>query len=113
MFDEPGDIRVEQSFWIEFFDNRSNQQIVMDTTQAPYYIAKWKLDQAIAPWGWTAHAWPVIRYADILLMRAEAINEVNGPTGQAFDAINEVRRRARIDPSDPMHVPDLAGLSQD
>ena len=113
MFDEPGDIRVEQSFWIEFFDNRSNQQIVMDTTQAPYYVAKWKLDQAIAPWGWTAHAWPVMRYADILLMHAEAVNEVNGPTGQAFDAINEVRRRARIDPNDPMHVPDLAGLSQD
>jgi len=113
MFDEPGDIRVEQSFWIEFFDNRSQQQIVMDTTQAPYYVAKWKLDQAVAPWGWTAHAWPVIRYADILLMHAEAVNEVNGPTGQAFDAINEVRRRAKIDPNDPMHVPDLAGLSQD
>nr|MBI1231797.1 RagB/SusD family nutrient uptake outer membrane protein [Cytophagales bacterium] len=113
MFDEPGDIRLEQSFWIEFFDNRSQQQIVMDTTKAPYYVAKWKLDQAIAPWGWTAHAWPVIRYADILLMHAEAVNEVNGPTAQAFAAINQVRQRARIDANDPTHLPDLAGLSQD
>ncbi len=37
---------------------------------------------------------PVIRYADVLLMLAEAENEVNGATGTAFDAINQVRRRS-------------------
>lgn len=37
--------------------------------------------------------WPVIRYADILLMKAEAENYVNGPTAAAYDAINQVRRR--------------------
>jgi len=36
----------------------------------------------------------VIRYADVLLMYAEAINELNGPTPDAFDAINRVRVRA-------------------
>lgn len=39
---------------------------------------------------------PVIRYADILLSRAEALNELNGPTQAAVDLINEVRRRAGI-----------------
>lgn len=40
----------------------------------------------------------VLRYADVLLMYAEALNEVNnGPTGAAYDAINEVRGRAGID----------------
>lgn len=37
--------------------------------------------------------WPVIRYSDVLLMKAEAENQVNGPTAAAYDAINQVRRR--------------------
>ncbi len=37
---------------------------------------------------------PVIRYADVLLMYAEAENEMNGPTIEAFDAVNLVRLRA-------------------
>jgi hypothetical protein len=39
---------------------------------------------------------PVLRYADILLARAEALNELNGPTQQALDLINQVRTRAGI-----------------
>ncbi len=35
-----------------------------------------------------------IRYADVLLMFAEADNEVNGPTQAAYDAINSIRNRA-------------------
>jgi hypothetical protein len=37
---------------------------------------------------------PVIRYADILLARAEALNEINGPSQEAIDLINQVRDRA-------------------
>ena len=37
---------------------------------------------------------PMLRYADVLLMYAEAENEVNGPTAEAYNAINQVRRRA-------------------
>lgn len=37
---------------------------------------------------------PILRYADILLMIAEAENEINGPTELAINAINQVRRRA-------------------
>lgn len=36
---------------------------------------------------------PILRYADVLLMQAEAENEVNGPTQTAYEAINQVRRR--------------------
>jgi hypothetical protein len=39
---------------------------------------------------------PVIRYADILLSRAEALNEINGPNQEALDLINEVRNRAGL-----------------
>jgi hypothetical protein len=37
--------------------------------------------------------WQIIRYADVLLMYAEAENELNGPTSAAYNAINQVRRR--------------------
>ncbi|NML38730.1 RagB/SusD family nutrient uptake outer membrane protein [Chitinophaga sp. G-6-1-13] len=41
---------------------------------------------------------PIYRYADVLLMLAESINEANGaPNQQAYDAINAVRRRAGVD----------------
>ncbi|TDK47947.1 RagB/SusD family nutrient uptake outer membrane protein [Algoriphagus formosus] len=39
--------------------------------------------------------YPILRYSDILLIIAEAENEVNGPSNQAIQALNEVRRRAR------------------
>lgn len=35
----------------------------------------------------------MLRYSDVLLMAAEAENEVNGPTQFAIDAVNAVRRR--------------------
>ncbi|TXK49131.1 RagB/SusD family nutrient uptake outer membrane protein [Pontibacter qinzhouensis] len=39
--------------------------------------------------------WPIIRYADVLLMFAEAENELNGgPTADAIAAFEAVRRRA-------------------
>ncbi len=38
--------------------------------------------------------WPMMRYADVLLMFAEAENELNGPTPAAQDALKRVRRRA-------------------
>ncbi|RIH63950.1 RagB/SusD family nutrient uptake outer membrane protein [Mariniphaga sediminis] len=42
--------------------------------------------------------WVYLRYADVLLMRAEAENEINdGPNAAAYDAINEVRDRAGLD----------------
>ncbi len=37
--------------------------------------------------------WQILRYADVLLMFAEAENELNGPTAAAYNAVNMVRRR--------------------
>lgn len=41
--------------------------------------------------------WPVIRYADILLMYAEIINELEGPAN-ALEYLNMTRLRAGLDP---------------
>ena len=37
--------------------------------------------------------WQILRYADVMLMFAEAENELNGPTTAAYNAVNQVRRR--------------------
>lgn len=39
---------------------------------------------------------PVYRYAEILLYRAEALNELNGPNQESIDLINQVRQRAGV-----------------
>ncbi|MEZ5044523.1 MAG: RagB/SusD family nutrient uptake outer membrane protein [Saprospiraceae bacterium] len=40
--------------------------------------------------------WPEIRYADILLSKAEALNELNGPNQQSVDLLNMIRTRASV-----------------
>jgi hypothetical protein len=49
---------------------------------------------------------PMMRYADVLLMYAEAENEVNGPTGNAYQYLNAIRTRSHASPA-PL------GMSQD
>jgi hypothetical protein len=39
---------------------------------------------------------PAVRYADILLSRAEALNELHGPKQNQIDLINQVRKRAGL-----------------
>ena len=127
-FDEPGDSRKDYIFIYPTFtswtrDPEGNSQTeVIDISDpglfppsgSTPFIRKYRIenqDGDNAPRGNANNAWPVIRYAEILLILAEAINESNnGPTGEAFEAINQVRRRARIDTGNPTHVPDLAGL---
>jgi len=54
------------------------------------------------------------RYADVLLIFAEAENQINGPTIAAYDAINQVRRRGYgVDVNMPSELADLPeGLSK-
>ncbi|MES2004917.1 MAG: RagB/SusD family nutrient uptake outer membrane protein [Bacteroidota bacterium] len=37
--------------------------------------------------------WQILRYSDVMLMFAEAENEINGPTAVAYNAVNQIRRR--------------------
>ncbi|SDZ82137.1 RagB/SusD family nutrient uptake outer membrane protein [Pedobacter hartonius] len=47
---------------------------------------------------------PIIRFSEILLIYAEAENELNGPSGKAYASVNRVRARAGLSA--------LAGLTQ-
>jgi hypothetical protein len=76
---------------------------VLKASRTGYYLKKYVdpdlnlvLDQQ------SAHAWIIIRFAEIYLNYAEAVNEIAGPNGKiegaltAREAVNEVRSRARM-----------------
>ncbi len=48
----------------------------------------------------------IIRYAELLLIHAEAENELNGPTIKAFKSLNKVRRRAGLSDLTLLTTPD-------
>lgn len=79
-------------------------QLSVDNPDPALAVSFWKLaDPAVKVGLNGGTSWPYMRYAEILLIYAEALSEANGGPGtDAYAAINEVRRRAGLD--------DLAGL---
>ena len=62
----------------------------------------------------------MLRYAEILLVKAEAENELSGPTTAAYEALNAIRRRAYWSPySNSQNQPtdgttlELSGLTKE
>ncbi len=112
----PNDLRRSVSVQTEFIDSVSNPRDTTHYTELgnsreaqPYYSKYWDSDRAPEDWRnderRNSNAIPIFRYAEVLLMIAEADNEANGPTAEAYDAINEVRDRAGLPP--------LNGLSKE
>ena len=93
---EPGDLRKAVSLQEGYF-NQANEWVPVP------FINKYNHPHTIR--GITNDNWPVLRYADVLLMLAEAINEEEkGPTGEAYGYLNTVRDRADLD--------ELSGLDE-
>ena len=69
-----------------------------NATPTGYYMRKYIPETILASnHGGTAYRlWTIIRYAEILLNYAEALNEVEGPTQQVCDLLDQVRHRAGI-----------------
>jgi hypothetical protein len=53
---------------------------------------------------------PLLRYADILLSRAEALNELNGPNQESINLINEIKDAAGVELIDLDDFPDKQSL---
>jgi len=83
---ENGDLRKDASIGLDFKSPITGQTIP--------YIKKYQHAHSI--YGRTDDDWPVLRYSDVLLMLAEAINEQGGPTSEAFGYLNQVRQRAGL-----------------
>lgn len=89
------DIRREVTFLTRIYNAATGNYV----TFSPARFGKF-IDYSISPLTNQAQSginFPVIRYADILLLKAEVLNEINnGPTVDAYAAINEVRGRANV-----------------
>jgi hypothetical protein len=116
------DDTARRDWSIAQFEIKSNDDFVAITNNLNYSAGKFRrylMTNFSTSNNYDAMNWPVIRYADVLLMLAESVNETleNGgalPAGvtltEAYEAINQVRRRARmLDPNSPEAGVDLSG----
>ncbi|GAA3956387.1 RagB/SusD family nutrient uptake outer membrane protein [Chitinophaga oryziterrae] len=62
----------------------------------PGYVHKY-LDPSATANGEGSNNFPIIRYADVLLMYAEALNEQAAGNVDAYDAVNSIRKRAGLE----------------
>ena len=84
-----GDVRPEVSFATGYIDpSKANPNIYYP------YIKKY-LSAVTSRYDGNSD-WPVIRYADVLLLYAETLNETEGPTSNAFKYLNLIRKRAGV-----------------
>lgn len=63
------------------------------TIRYPYYVAKYQDPSALTTAG-GGNNYYITRYADLLLMFAETLNQVDPTSTEAYEAFNQVRRRA-------------------
>jgi len=85
---EPGDLRKDISMAPGFLDE--NGDLVRMRYVKKYMDTPFADDDS-------DNNWPVLRYADVLLMYAEVLNELGfQPNGQAFDLLNQIRDRAGL-----------------
>jgi hypothetical protein len=71
----------------------TNSTVANDSTP---FFNKWWDPNSTAVTGESAANVPILRYADLLLLHAEAENEANGPTEKAYKSLNRVRNRAGL-----------------
>lgn len=92
---QPNDLRAkEKQFFYTSYTNQDNRNLVVEL--GGYFIYKYFDSTANLSTASSGMNWPVLRYADVLLMYAEASNEVDGPTQDAYNAVNAIRQRAEL-----------------
>lgn len=101
--DGKNDIRLFNTIWYndagKDFPDRSDTMI---------YGAKWRTEwgnrvfikkystPAIPIYYWNDNNFRSLRYADMLLLYAEALNETGGPNAKAIECVNRVRQRVNL-----------------
>jgi starch-binding outer membrane protein, SusD/RagB family len=97
---EPGDLRAKNQegfFYTSYYTNGTGTPFELG---APYIFKHFNQTSAGAPGKEPTRNnnlnVPQIRYAEVLLLYAEAQNEVSGPTPEAYNALKKVRDRAKL-----------------
>jgi hypothetical protein len=101
---EPGDLRKDVTILYQGCPKFDGMDYSSSYSATGYNVRKFLVPMSIASaYNNSPEDFPVLRYADVLLMKAEALNEM-GQTSQAEEPLNEVRARAGLGA--------ISGLSQ-
>jgi hypothetical protein len=101
---EPNDLRTqERQFYFSSYPNYTDP--TKTVTFGVHALYKYFHLESAAKSGISDENWTFLRLPEAMLIYAEASNEVNGPTQDAYDQVNAIRRRAKL--------PDLSGLTKD
>jgi len=102
---QAGDKRTEEKeFYYKTYTLSSDRNKTIDL--GGYYLYKHFDTEAHLRTTSSGLNWNLMRYAEVLLIYAEAANEAGGsPSTEAYEAVNKIRSRANL--------PDLSGLSQE
>ncbi len=91
---DPDDERLG-AFLLEYESNKTGETVVLPED----HISDHKYPEDPNGIGdVSGNDFPVLRYADILMSRAEALNELNGPNAESIALLNQVREAAGLDP---------------
>lgn len=100
---EAGDKRIsEKAFYYTSYTLRADRTKTLEL--GDYYIYKHFDEVAQTNTTSSGMNWPILRFAEVLLIHAEASNEAAGANAEAYAAVNKIRERAELAP--------LSGLSQ-
>jgi len=101
---EPGDKRKNQTILYEGCPDFNGNVYSSTYSTTGYNVRKFLVPTSVSPqYNTSSEDFPVLRYADVLLMQAEALNET-GKTAEAEAPLNQVRERAGL--------PDIHGENQ-
>lgn len=95
---EEGDQRLGKSIFVGHVEINGNIHNPSNNVPTGYGVKKF-LSPDLMPYGYATPSeqdWVVMRYAEVLLMYAEAQNELSGPDPTVYDAVNAVRNRAGL-----------------
>ena len=115
------DQRRDASVTLRLFDPSIGKYFDFDRLRFRKYIDTLYMANESAPYisGQNTSS-SVLRYAEVLLVKAEAENELNGPTTSAYEALNAIRRRAYWNPYSSLQEKpsngtplELSGLSKE
>ena len=101
---EPGDLRTEErQFYFSSYPQYGDP--TKTVTFGSHALYKYFHVESANGNGISDENWTFLRLPEAMLIFAEASNEVNGPTTEAYAAINPIRVRAKLAP--------LSGLTKD
>jgi len=91
------DPRLNKTIFNDFIDWGGGKIYRPSNNRPNGFGLKKFLTPELIPYGYSTRSqqdWVLLRYADVLLMFAEADNELNGPTSDVYKYMNEIRNRA-------------------